>query len=335
MAQGPARPGFHPGRLHRLMVDALAETQLRLDRRTVITEAASGAYVVTPVLAALAGARVQAFTRTTRYGTFEEVAAATRVLAERARVLDRIEIVGDRAQLRIEEADVITNSGHLRPLDAALIERLRPGAALPLMFESWEFRAGDVDLDACRRRGVLVAGTNERHPAVDVFSFLGAMALKLLFDAGIAAHRSRIVLLCDNPFAPYIARTLEQVAGQLAVLPKPDVVPFSPDAILVAMKPSTALTPMSALTHRIADAYPSAAIVQYWGDLDRRVLAARGAPVWPPEPPSPGHMAVLPSDIGPEAIVRLQNGGLKVAEVLLKPARERGADDLAFVQLLE
>src|SRR5262249_5412361 len=172
------------------------------------------------------------------YGTFDEVVAATRALAERAGVLERIEIVADRALLRIEEADVITNSGHLRPLDAALIERLRPGAALPLMFESWAFRASDMALDARRRRRGLVAGTNERHPAIDVFSFLGTMALKLLFDAGIAAHRSRIVLLCDNPFAPYIARTLEQLAGQLAVLPQPDAVPFTPDAILVAMKPS-------------------------------------------------------------------------------------------------
>src|SRR5262249_8866405 len=168
MAAEPIRPGFHPGRLRRLMLDALAESKLRLGGHLVITEAASGAYVVTPVLAALAGARVQAFTRTSRFGTFEEVAAATRDLAARAGVLDRIEIVAERGRLRVEEADVVTTSGHLRPLDAALIARLRPGTALPLMFEAWEFRASDLDLDACRRRGVQVAGTNERHPAVDV-----------------------------------------------------------------------------------------------------------------------------------------------------------------------
>ena len=51
------RPGFHPGRLHRLMLESIADCGLRLDGRSVITEAASGAYVVTPVLAAMAGAR--------------------------------------------------------------------------------------------------------------------------------------------------------------------------------------------------------------------------------------------------------------------------------------
>ena len=96
MAAGPTRPGFHPNRLRRLMLDALAESKLRLEGRSVITEAASGAYVVTPVLAALAGARVQAFTRGSRFGTFEEVVGATRDLAARAGVLDRIEIVADR-----------------------------------------------------------------------------------------------------------------------------------------------------------------------------------------------------------------------------------------------
>jgi hypothetical protein len=316
------------------MLDALAESKLRLEGRSVITEAASGAYVVTPVLAALAGARVQAFTRGSRFGTFEEVVGATRDLAARAGVLDRIEIVADRGRLRFEEADVLTNSGHLRPLDAALVARLRPGTALPLMFEAWEFRASDLDLDACRRRGVLVAGTNERHPAVDVFSFLGPMALKLLFDAGVAVYRSRVVLLCDNPFSPYIARSLERLASKLTVAEAPTAAPFGPDAVVVAMKPSSAPAEVAKLSEKIADAYPDAVIVQYWGDLDRHLFQARGMSVWPPEPPSPGHMAVLPGDIGPEAIVRLQTGGLKVAEVLLKPAEDRSAEDLAFIQSL-
>ena len=329
-----ARPGFHPQRLVRLMRETVAACDLRLEERRVITEAATGAYLVTPVLAALAGARVQAFTRSTRFGTAEEVAAATNALASLAGVEGRIEIVTERAALRFEEADVVTNAGHLRPLDASTIARMRPGAVLPLMFEDWEFRAADLDLEACRRRGVLVAGTNERHPAVDVFSFLGAMALKLLFDAGIAVYRSRLVLLCDNAFSPYLAGTLERLAGEVAVRARPGPVPFSPDAVLVATAPVTSPAEVSALSEQIAHAYPHAAVIQYWGDLDRRVFEVRGIPLWPPQPPAPGHMAVLPGDIGPEAIVRLQAGGLKVAEVLLKPARERTAADAAFIQPL-
>ena len=49
---------------------------LNLQGKTVLTEAASGAYVVTPLLAAIAGAKVYAFTRTTKYGTTAARAAS-------------------------------------------------------------------------------------------------------------------------------------------------------------------------------------------------------------------------------------------------------------------
>jgi hypothetical protein len=57
-------------------------------------------------------------------------------------------------------------------------------------------------------------------------------------------------------------------------------------------------------------------------------------PVWPPEAPPPGHMGVLPSAVGPEPIVRLQAGGLKVGEVLARGLDQACAADLAFAQIL-
>jgi hypothetical protein len=43
-------------------------------------------------------------------------------------------------------------------------------------------------------------------------------------------------------------------------------------------------------------------------------------------------MAVLPSAIGPEPIVRLQAGGLKVGEILARGFDSATRDELAFVQ---
>jgi hypothetical protein len=54
-------------------------------RRGALTEAASGAYAVTPVLAAMAkAASVFALARTSRYGTSAEVSAETVALARMA-----------------------------------------------------------------------------------------------------------------------------------------------------------------------------------------------------------------------------------------------------------
>src|SRR5439155_6716475 len=94
---------------------------------------------------------------------------------------------------------------HVRPIDAATVGLMKPTAVLPLMYESWEYRPSDVDLSACRDRGICIAGTNECHPSVEVFAYLGIMAVKLLLDAGVEVHGSSVLVLCDNPFGPYLA----------------------------------------------------------------------------------------------------------------------------------
>jgi hypothetical protein len=65
-------------------------------------------------------------------------------------------------------------------------------------------------------------------------------------------------------------------------------------------------------------------IAQFWGDLDRAALARAGLRYWPLDAPPRGHQGILPSSVGPEPIVRLQSGGLKVGEVM---ARVRAAAD--------
>ena len=46
-----------------------------------------------------------------------------------------------------------------------------------------------------------MVGVNERHPAVDVFSFLGPLCVRQLHDCGLSGYRNRVAVLCDNDFA--------------------------------------------------------------------------------------------------------------------------------------
>ncbi len=332
------KPGLHPTRLVALMHAAIERCQLDLSGRIILTEAATGAYVVTPVLAAMAGAAsVYALTRATRYGTVEEIRTQTLALADLARVRDRIEVITQKTRHVVEQADVITNSGHVRPIDANTIAWMKPTAVIPLMYESWEFRSSDVDIEACRHSGIKVGGTNERHPAVDVFSFLGLMAIKLLADAGVAAYRSRILLLCDNAFQEFIAEGLQRcgakvhTVSQLAAASREQTY----DAILVALLPRQHPVLSAADVQVIARCWPEAVVAQFWGDLDRVELQALGVPVWPQEPPTLGHMGILLSEVGPEPIVRLQSGGLKVAELLSRTSGEITTSELSFIQMLD
>jgi hypothetical protein len=336
-AQAP--PGMDVRRLVRLARASVADMRIDLDDRIVVTEAATGAYAVTPVVAALAGARhVYAFTRATRYGSVAEVTGQTEEVAAEAGVLDRIEIRTDRPVSVVDAADVVTNSGHVRPIDHDVIARMRPTAVLPLMFEAWEIQAGrfDLALDEALARGIRVAGTNERHPLVDVFSYLGTMALKLLFDAGTAVRNTRIAVLCDNPFAPYLETGLSAAGAVVrSVRAVSDLDPgFDPDYVLVSLTPTGGPVLGPADVRRISATWPAAVVVQFWGDVDRAALDEAGVAHWPRHAPPAGHMAVLPSQPGPEPVVRLQAGGLKVASVLLTPVSERTAFDLEFLDEL-
>lgn len=331
------KPGVHPHRLAALMHTAIERCQLNLYEKIVLTEAATGAYVVTPVLAAMAGAsHVYALTCPSPYGTVEEVKTQTFELADLVRVRDRIELITQKSQEIVSQADIVTNSGHVRPINASMIAWMKPTAVIPLMYEAWEFRADDVDLASCRRRGIRVGGTNERHPAVDVFSFLGVMAIKLLLDAGISVYASRILLLCDNSFGPFIERSLVNVGANVETFQDLAMAPPEKayDAIIVAIRPQINSILSGPAAQMIAQHWPGAVVAQFWGDLDRSAFSAAGVPFWPLAAPLPGHMGILPSGIGPEPIVRLQSGGLKVAEVLSRSLAQSAQYDLDFIEVL-
>ena len=142
-------------------------------------------------------------------------------------------------------------------------------------------RPVDVDLPALQRRGIAWAGTNERHPTVDVFSHLGTMAIRLLTDARYAVHGARVVVLCDNPFAPYLADSLAGVGDSPYVAASLEDVPdaFDPDVVADRPAPARRIRP---LDDRSGKNEASLA-----GDPRRTVLGRPGPRrAAPPRPPS-------------------------------------------------
>lgn len=299
------------------MSRALTDTLLDLSELTVLTEAATGAYAVTAVLAAMAGARhVYAFTRPTRHGTPGDARQQTLELAVSVGVADRIDVVEQITPDILRQTDIVTNSGHLRPLTAALIDQLPKKAVIALMFEAWEFRPEDLDMEACSRRGIPIVGVNERHPSVDVFSFLGPLCVKQLHDCGLSVYKNRIAVLCDNDFVGPLRAGLASSGASVDTFDDVQTMYRDDwDAIVVALRPAAwPRIGSPEATHLAACAPAGAIVVQFWGDMDRTVLSANGLGVWPTAPPRLGHMGILLSEIGPEPVVRLQAGGLRAAE---------------------
>ena len=316
------RPGFQPTRMIRLIQSAIDRCHLDLTGLVVLTEAATGAYVVTPVIAAMAGAKkVYAVAKTSPYGSRAQAIRETILMAKTGGVRQRIRFAFHAADRMLAEADIVTNSGHVRPLDAKTIGLMKPSAVIPLMYEAWEFRPGDVDLAMCRRKGIRIVATNEQHPKIDVFGYLGVLALKQLMDAGISAYKSSILLLSDNDFGPYIEKALRRAGAAVDINEgigrKAEAKTY--DAVLLALSPRKAINLNTEDVRRMARFYPGAILVQFFGDVDRFACRKHDVAVWPIEEPRCGHMGILPSDIGPEATIRLQTGGLKAAEAAGRP----------------
>ncbi|HZZ75345.1 MAG TPA: hypothetical protein VFE04_05425 [Puia sp.] len=337
------------------LVRQVRALELDLKGKTVLTEAASGAYIVTPVLAAIAGAKVFAFSKTTKYGKVEEIFSNTKTLADSFKefALD-IHLIDQLNPEIIAEADIITNSGHLRPLNESILKHAKDEVVIPLMYEAWEWRDADMDIGYIRKRGIKIGATNERHPQVDVFNYLGDMALKLIFDSGICPYNNKFIMLCNNDFGPFIAKVLAGICDGLGVIDRnenrtmydeyqidwiggfPEInIPEKykdAEAVIFTAYPFDKnwigeKTPISLqqLQSQMSDPF----ILRYAGDLDEDYLRDKHIKFYPNHVHS-GHMGILPSAIGYDPIIRLQSGGLKAGEALLS-----GQSDYKKIKIME
>ncbi len=317
---------LNPFRLLSLIQKQISFLQLDLSGLTVLTEAASGSYVVTPVIASLAGAkRVIALTQDSRYASSDNVILQTRALEAFCGVVTAIEIHTQRPLDLFSQADIVTNLGFVRPLDREAIFAMKNTAVIPLMCEAWEFRPGDVDLGTCRARNIPVMGTNEDFPGLEVFSYSGFLCAKMLFEAQIEIHKSNIMVVSSDKFGIVLARYLS--ASGAFVRHMNSLKNLAPeelsevDAIVVAdyTCPDVIIGKGGDLS---AEAFtlhaPGVTIVQFAGRVDVDELTAGGIKVYPGIDLGAHRMSQTLAYLGPRPVVDLHSAGLKVGELMLK-----------------
>jgi len=314
---------------------AIAALDLDLRGLTVLTEAATGPFSLTASLAALAGAeRVYILARSGPHGSVDQAVSETVSAAAVFRCSERVTVLASRDDPRVGEADLITNLRGVRPLDKLFIARLKPTAVIPLMFESWEFRPDDLDLPACRARGIIVLGTNESDPRVDVLSYVGPVVLKLLLEAGIELLHSKVLVLGSGVFAEIASSSLRSAGaevhnfrvtdcGQLTESKSRNIL-GSADALLVAehvdrmllIGEKRGLDPIT-----VAEANPGLVVVHLAGNVDRKSVVDAGLTAYPTVFAPPGYMSVTTAYCGPAPLIRLHCAGLKVGEIAARARR--------------
>jgi hypothetical protein len=312
-------------RVARLCRQAIATMQIDLSDVRVLTEAATGPFAVSPVLAAMAGAHdVVAVGRDSRWGSAQDAFDQVRVLARHCGVEDSIRLTAESPVESANGCDLVTNLGFVRPISRPLIERLSPTAAVSLMWEPWEMRPHEIDTDALRECGVALVATNEQHPNVRTFDYLGPTVGRLLLEAGIEIVNAYLLVLGNDPFGFAIARWLAN-SGATVTRQWPDVSTVPLDALVIAEHRSSDSFPhpseRSILDNLASNGTP---IIRLCGLIDPAALAAAGIAIYPTNDVAAGVMTVTTAYAGPRPVIDLHAAGLKAGGDVVR-ARQSGA----------
>tara|TARA_Y100001958_G_scaffold82898_1_gene56139 strand:- start:17861 stop:18856 length:996 start_codon:yes stop_codon:yes gene_type:complete len=186
----------------KIINETIESLDLNLNSYVVLTEVGSNNYLYTPIIPLLAGAKkVYAWTNDSSYGNSNQIISNCKQLARDLGLLNRIEFSANNKIIQhIKEADIITNSGFIRPINKNLLKHVKPNIAIPLMYEKWEIRDEDLDIKACTNFNIKVAGTWENHPKIKVFDYVKDLTLKMVLDAGYEISGNKFIVWSNDNF---------------------------------------------------------------------------------------------------------------------------------------
>ena len=337
---------FELRRIYKIAREYISEFDLNLKDLTVFTEAASGYYLFTSIICSMANAKmVYAITKDSVWGKAEDIKSQTRRLAYQWGCEDNIKVVEEKSAEIISMCDIITNTGFVRPIDDQIISWMKATAVVPLMWETWEYRPGEIDLDSCREKGILVMGTDEENRLAR-FQFSGYLAWHLLFKSKIEVFKNRIFIFGSGPIGKAVNEVfynnkIEYRWSSFDPSPpgkfKEFYIPSNDKAAILAFissadaiicvehfynKPVIAengvVTP-----EEILQANDTALLLYLCGSIDYEKIKALGITIYPDRKVPFGYYTTSSYELGPRAVLQLSVAGLKVGEAMAR-ARLKG-----------
>jgi hypothetical protein len=304
-----------------------------LEDQNVLTEAGSGPFLVTPVIAAMAGANnVIACTRDSQWGTSDEIKTNLKKLAEKLDVWKKIELTTENPSLKAKDIDIVTNLGFVRPISKQLIESLPSYAAISLMWEPWEFRSSDIDLKESKKNKIPIIATNESHPHLKTFKSVALLAVKLLLEQSCEILGTEILVIGSNPFGGACVTLLEELGANVSSLDPTLHWPLSIDEsklkrldAIVILEHRIHKEILGKTTPEICNCISDSQIpiIHICGSVDQSYLKSLNISKYPSADVPPGYMTVTTSYLGYKPVIALHTAGLHVGS-LVSRHRKKG-----------
>jgi len=207
-----------------------------------------------------------------------------------------------------------------------MIDMMKPTAVIPLMWETWEVREDEIDLDYCKEKEIVILGTNENECGLNLYNATGMMALKMLFDSGISIYNDYILIISECPTGNFIANTfrhnkLKFYLSDLSIESKEFVNSNLDkfDAIIIAehIKKDVILGENGFIDIKILlEKNPNVLINHIFGNIDTELIKKNNLCLYPKQIATYGYMSYSLDNIDSRAVIELMQTGLKVGEIM-------------------
>ncbi len=300
---------------------------LNLTGFTIITEVGSGYFIYTPIIAAVAGAkRVYAWTKDTPYGKGKDIINECEGILSELALKNIVKYSNNKRPVsQIKEADIITNLGHVRPLNEDLLKFVKKKCVIPIMCEAWETRNSDIDVEYCKSKKIMIAGTWENHPDLKIFNGCGPLAVKMALEEGFEVYQNNIFVWSGDHFGDVISASFKKFGAGKVILSNKlsDLYLYAKELDFIFFcdyKEKREIIGNNGFIDmlKIKKLNPELGIIHLYGKIDSEYLRRHKFIVYPNKPGFASIMTKTLAHLGPTPIIKLHAAGLKVGELLLK-----------------
>lgn len=330
---------FKRKRCLKLIDEYMNSLDLNLKGLTIFTEIGSGYYLLTPLICLLAGAlKVYVISRDSSWGKYSDFKKeAKSIIDEWDLDESRLIFLDAKDKAAIEDSDIITNMNFVRPLTAEMISWMKPTAVIPLMWETWEVREGEVDLECCQDNGILVMGTDEDQ--LDMFDYAGHLAWYLMSQCEIEVFKNRIFVFASGKVRDGICSVFKNNKldfkftsfdmdfddkysdNYIAPENKETILEYikDTDAVVCAEHcfPKTVVGKDGIITAEdLSNVNPQVTFIYKGGVIDYDKFKELDILIYPDKKVAFGHFTTYSYVLGPRAVLELNMAGLKVGQAM-------------------
>lgn len=324
-----------------IISDSIAKIDLNLNGLTVLTEAATGNWIFTPFIAGMAKAKeIICITKDSKYGNSENIIDNFSKLTKFLGFENLISVQKKLTDELTHKADIITNSGFLRPINKKIIESMKNTAVISLMWEPWEFREADLDLSYCWKKGISILGVNEDNDILNIMQYSGKNIMKIFNENKISINDKKIILVGENKSAIHMIKPLIESGAtvfcvsnlltkemkQLGVsvigsnLKEKQIEPYLKKSDLIIINSVPQITQIigdeGLSVSTLQQLCPNITVIVYFGNVDFEKIVNAKIRCYPQQNPGIGYMNWTLDNLGPKPTIELNSLGLKVGEIL-------------------